>query len=92
MSDQKDDKYRRQLMERITRIRNEVAISRMDVMDAQRTLEMNEKRLKLAHAALENWDYDLTQTLVRKTERMSLEPEHLETTSKRKRKGSAGLS
>ena len=68
-SNRPDDQYRLKLVERVSRLQNDVAIRRMDFDEARKRLEADEESLRIAQEALRQCDSDATEAVIRSTKR-----------------------
>lgn len=85
-SNRPDDQYRLKLVERVSRLQNDVAIRRMDFDEARKRLEADEESLRIAQEALRLCDSDATEAVIRSTKRMSIDPDILVSPGKGKGK------
>lgn len=74
-SNKPDDQYRLKLIQRVSRLRNDVAISRMEFEEVRKRLEADEESLRIAQEALRQCDSDATEAVIRSTKRMSIDPD-----------------
>ena len=70
-----DAQHRLRLVERIGRLRNNVALSRMEFEEAKTRLEADEESLRIVQEALRKWDADATDAVITSTGRMSIDPD-----------------
>lgn len=85
-SNKPDDQYRLKLIQRVSRLRNDVAISRMEFEEVRKRLEADEESLRIAQEALRLCDSDATEAVIRSTKRMSIDPDILVSPGKGKGK------
>ena len=88
-TNKKDKGLRQKLVDRVSRMENEVIINQMEFEDASRRLEASKQSLLSAKEALRSWGSKATDEEINETKRLSLDPEVSRTRTKNKGKGKA---